>query len=42
MRVGTMKSWPCERFSKNKQQDRVFFVEDMKIRNEVENTFPKS
>lgn len=42
MRVGTMKSWPCEWFSKNKQQDRVFFVEDIKIRDEVEKTFPKS
>lgn len=42
MRVGIMKSRPCEWFSRNKQQDRTFFVEDMKIRNEVESAFPKS
>ena len=42
MRVGIMKSRPCEWFSRNKQQDRTFFVEDIKIRNEVEKAFPKS
>lgn len=42
MRVGIMKSRPCEWFSRNKQQDRTFFVEDIKIRNEVEKNFPKS
>ncbi len=42
MRVGIMKSRPCEWFAKNKQQDRVFFVEDIKIRNEVDSAFPKS
>jgi len=42
MRVGIMKSRPCEWFSRNKQQDRIFFVEDIKIRNEVEKAFHRS
>lgn len=42
MRVGIMKSRPCEWFSRNKQQDRTFFVEDIKIRNEVEKAFSRS
>ena len=42
MRVGIMKSWPCEWFGKTKRTWADFFVEDIKIRDFVESQFPRS
>lgn len=42
MRVGTMKSRPAERFAKYKRTGADFFVEDIKIRNFVDEFFPRS
>ncbi len=42
MRVGLVKSWPCEWFGKTKRTWADFFVEDIKIRNYVEGQFPRS
>lgn len=42
MRVGIVKSWPCEWFGKTKSAWADFFVEDIKIRDFVEKTFPRS
>lgn len=42
MRVGVMKSWPCEWFAKTKQQSADFFVEDIQIRRLVEKTYARS
>lgn len=42
MRVGIMKSRPCERFAKRKRQSADFFVEDVKIRNFVDKKYPNS
>ncbi|USN56508.1 MAG: 30S ribosomal protein S3 [Candidatus Peribacteria bacterium] len=42
MRVGIMKSWPCEWFAKTKDQSADFFVEDIQIRRLIEKTFPRS
>ena len=42
MRVGIVKSWPCEWFGKTKSAWADFFVEDIKIRDFIEKTFPRS
>ena len=42
MRVGITKSRPCEWFWKTKKIGADFFVEDIKIRNFIEKTFPRS
>jgi len=42
MRVGITKSRPCEWFNKTKRTGTDFFVEDIKIRNFIEKTFPRS
>ena len=42
MRVGIMKSWPSEWFPKRKRTGSDFFVEDIKIRNFIDKTFPRS
>jgi len=42
MRVWIMKSRPCERFAKNKRSGSDFFIEDIKMRNFIENKFPRS
>ena len=42
MRVGSMKSWPCEWFAKTKTQWADFFVEDIKIRNFIEKKYPQT
>lgn len=42
MRVGIMKSWPCEWFGKTKAIRSDFFVEDIKIREFIEKTFPRT
>ena len=42
MRVGIVKSWPCEWFGKTKRAGADFFVEDIKIRNYVDTQFPRS
>ncbi len=42
MRVGLMKSRPCEWFAKFKKQSGDFFVEDVKIRKFIEKEFPRS
>jgi len=42
MRIGIMKSWPCEWFAKSKRQSWGFFVEDILIRQFIEKKFPKS
>lgn len=42
MRVGIVKSWPCERFGKTKAIWSDFFVEDIKIRRFIEKTFPRT
>jgi len=42
MRVGIMKSRPCERFAKQKRQWGDFFVEDIKIRNFVDAYFVRT
>ena len=42
MRVGIMKSWPAERFAKYKRTGADFFVEDIKMRKFVDETFPRA
>ena len=42
MRVGSMKSWPCEWYAKTKKQWADFFVEDIKIRNFIEKKYPQT
>ena len=42
MRVGIMKSRPCEWFAKHKRLWADFFVEDIKIRNFVDATFGRT
>jgi len=42
MRVGIMKSWPCEWFAKTKKQSSDFFVEDIEVRRFVEKEYPRS
>ncbi len=42
MRVGIMKSWPSEWFAKTKRGGADFFIEDIKIRNFLDKTFPRS
>lgn len=42
MRVGTMKSWPSEWFAKSKRMGSDFFVEDIQIRNFIDNAFPRA
>lgn len=42
MRVGSMKSWPCEWFAKTKTQWADFFVEDIKIRDFIEKKYPQT
>ena len=42
MRVGIMKSWPCEWFGKTKRTGADFFVEDIKLRRFIEKTFPRT
>ncbi|AHB40851.1 ribosomal protein S3 [candidate division SR1 bacterium RAAC1_SR1_1] len=42
MRVGIVKSWPCEWFGKTKAIGSDFFVEDIKIRRFIEKTFPRT
>lgn len=42
MRVGTMKSWPCEWFAKNKRISNDFFVEDIKVRDFIDKKFKNS
>lgn len=42
MRVGITKSRPCEWFAKTKRIGSDFFVEDIKIRNFVDEFFPRS
>ena len=42
MRVGIMKSWPAEWFPKTKRTGADFFVEDIKIRKFIDETFPRS
>lgn len=42
MRVGIVKSWPCEWFGKTKAIWSDFFVEDIKIRRFIEKTFPRT
>ena len=42
MRVWIMKSWPSEWFAKTKQQGADFFIEDIKIRDFVEESFPRT
>jgi len=37
-----MKSRPCERFAKNKRNGADFFIEDIKMRDFIENKFPRS
>ncbi|MFZ2150942.1 MAG: 30S ribosomal protein S3 [Candidatus Absconditicoccaceae bacterium] len=41
MRVGIMKSWPAEWFAKTKMAGADFFVEDIKLRNFIDKTFPR-
>lgn len=41
MRVWIMKSWPAERFAKTKMAGADFFVEDIKLRNFIDKTFPR-
>jgi len=36
-----MKSWPSEWFAKTKQQGADFLIEDIKIRDFVEEAFPR-
>lgn len=36
MRIGVMKSWPCEWYAKTKRQAADFFVEDIEVRRFVE------
>jgi len=42
MRVGIMKSWPCEWYAKTKKQAADFFVEDIEIRRFVEKFYPNA
>jgi len=42
MRVGIMKSRPCERFAKSKRQGADYFIEDLEIRRFVEKQYPKT
>ncbi len=42
MRVWIMKSWPAEWFPKTKRGGSDFFVEDIKIRKFIDDTFPRS
>lgn len=42
MRVGIVKSWPCEWFGKTKRAGADFFVEDMKLRRFIEKKFSKT
>ena len=42
MRVGIMKSWPSEWFAKTRRQGADFFVEDIKIRNFIDASFPRA
>jgi ribosomal protein S3 len=42
MRVGIVKSWPCEWFGKTKRAGADFFVEDIKMRDLIEKTFNRS
>ncbi len=42
MRVGIVKSWPCEWYGKTKAMWSDFFVEDIKIRRFIEKTFPRT
>ncbi|MFA5747925.1 MAG: 30S ribosomal protein S3 [Candidatus Absconditabacterales bacterium] len=42
MRVGTIKSWPCEWFAKQKRIGSDFFVEDIKLRAFIEKKFTRS
>jgi small subunit ribosomal protein S3 len=42
MRVGLVKSWPCEWFGKTDAIGSDFFVEDMKIRKFIEKAFPRT
>jgi len=42
MRVGIVKSRPCERFNKTRRAGADFFVEDIKLRAFIEKTFPRS
>ncbi len=41
-RIWFTKSWPSEWFAKTKGQSAQFFVEDIKIRNFIEETFPRA
>lgn len=41
MRVWIMKSWPAEWFAKTKMASADFFVEDIKLRNFIDKTFPR-
>ena len=42
MRVGVMKSWPSEWFAKTKRMGADFFIEDIKIRNFIDASFPRA
>ena len=42
MRVGIMKSWPCEWIGKSQKAGADFFVEDIEIRRFIEKSFPRS
>lgn len=41
LRVGVTKSWASEWFAKTRDQNSQFFVEDIKVRREVEKEFPR-
>jgi len=41
-RVGITKSWASERYAKDKSQSSAFFLDDIKMRNFIEKTFPRS
>ncbi len=42
MRVGIVKSWPCEWFWKTRAIWSDFFVEDIKLRRFIEKSFPRT
>lgn len=42
MRVGIMKSRPAEWFAKQQRTGADFFVEDIKMRKFVDDTFPRA
>ncbi len=42
MRVGIMKSRPAEWFAKQQRAGADFFVEDIKMRKFVDDTFPRA